>query len=49
MTAQDTDRDEVRRDFGKAVNMTRGELSRWLRSEESRSVGVTPGHMDRSW
>jgi hypothetical protein len=48
MTAPDTDRDEVRRDFGAAVNMTRGELSRWLKSEESKSVGVTSAGRKKS-
>ncbi|MDG4826969.1 DUF3140 domain-containing protein [Asanoa sp. WMMD1127] len=29
-------------DFGKAVNMTAGELERWLRTDDSRSVGQKP-------
>ncbi|MGY1811530.1 DUF3140 domain-containing protein [Blastococcus sp. SYSU D00820] len=33
------DDDAVRRDFGEAVNMTAGELEKWLDTEESRSVG----------
>ena len=33
------DRDKVRRDFAAAVNMTAGELERWLGSDESRRVG----------
>jgi hypothetical protein len=33
--------DQVRREFGDAVNMSRGELERWLGTEESRSVGTT--------
>jgi hypothetical protein len=37
------DRDEVRGNFGDAVNMTGRELEHWLDSEESRSVGVTGG------
>ena len=35
------DREQVRRDFGDAVNMTRRELERWLETDESRSVGST--------
>ncbi|SEP01813.1 DUF3140 domain-containing protein [Trujillonella endophytica] len=37
------DRDTIRREFGEAVNMTAGELERWLRSDESRSVGQKGG------
>lgn len=33
------DRAKVRKDFDKAVNMTAGEISRWLKTSESRSVG----------
>ena len=33
------DRDKVRKDFDKAVNMTAGEIERWLRTEQSRKVG----------
>ena len=35
----DIDRDKVRRDFGSLVNMTAGEIERWLKTEESRKVG----------
>ena len=35
----DIDRDKVRRDFGSFVNMTAGEIERWLKTEESRKVG----------
>ena len=35
----DIDRDKVRREFGSLVNMTAGEVERWLRSEDSRKVG----------
>ena len=31
--------DKVRREFAEAVNMTAGELDRWLRTGESRAVG----------
>jgi hypothetical protein len=37
------DADEVRKEFGDAVNMTRGELERWLDTDESRSVGAKEG------
>src|SRR4051812_17095027 len=33
------DRDRIRQDFDKAVNMTAAEIERWLRTRESRSVG----------
>jgi len=33
------DRAKVQREFGKAVNMTAGELDRWLETDESRKVG----------
>ena len=35
----DQDADTARREFGEAVNMTAGELTEWLQTEESRSVG----------
>jgi len=43
-----SDRDDIRRDFDEAVNMTPGELSTWLGSEESRSVGVTSSGAKKS-
>ena len=33
------DQGKVRREFGKAVNMTAAELVEWLGTDESRSVG----------
>lgn len=33
------DKGNIRREFGRAVNMTAPELERWLRSEPSRKVG----------
>ena len=33
------DRDKVRKDFDKAVNMTVSELKKWLVTTESKSVG----------
>ena len=33
------DRDKVRKEFGRAVNMTAAELREWLATEESRKVG----------
>ncbi|SEG04532.1 Protein of unknown function [Thermomonospora echinospora] len=35
------EREEIRAQFRAAVNMTPGELARWLDGELSRSVGVT--------
>jgi hypothetical protein len=40
--AQD-DADDIRHDFGEAVNMTAGELERWLATEESQDVGQKSG------
>jgi hypothetical protein len=36
------DRDTIRKDFDDAVNMTASELSEWLETRESRSVGWKP-------
>jgi hypothetical protein len=36
------DRDQVRRDFATAVNMSAAELADWLETEESRRVGFKP-------
>jgi hypothetical protein len=33
------DPDKVRKDFAAAVNMSAGELERWLRTDDSRKVG----------
>ena len=33
------DPDTIRAEFGEAVNMTAGELEKWLETDESRSVG----------
>ena len=33
------DKDKVRKDFDKAVNMTAAELKKWLGTKESKSVG----------
>ena len=35
----DLDRDKVIQDFDNAVNMTASEISRWLKTSESRAVG----------
>jgi Protein of unknown function (DUF3140) len=40
--AQD-DPDTIRRDFDEAVNMTAGELEKWLATAESKSVGQKSG------
>ena len=36
-------RDEAHREFTDAVNMTKGELRKWLDSDESQSVGMKAG------
>ena len=36
---QDDDRDRVLKDFDEAVNMSAGEIERWLKTSESKSVG----------
>ncbi len=41
--AQDDDHAEIAKDFDAAVNMTPAELERWLKTEESRSVGWAGG------
>jgi len=38
MTAK-LDPDKVRKDFAEAVNMTAGEIKKWLKTRESRVVG----------
>ncbi|MGY1856409.1 DUF3140 domain-containing protein [Modestobacter sp. SYSU DS0290] len=37
------DADTIRREFGEAVNMTAGELERWLATGQSQSVGQQDG------
>ncbi|MFE9773741.1 DUF3140 domain-containing protein [Streptomyces sp. NPDC005931] len=37
------DHGEVRAEFHDAVNMTPGELEKWLRTEESKSAGQSDG------
>ncbi|MFV2121477.1 DUF3140 domain-containing protein [Streptomyces sp. Act-28] len=45
MTSKDreSDRSGTRKAFAEAVNMTAGELEKWLDTEESRSVGQSDG------
>lgn len=44
MTAgSDADRDETVAEFKRAVNMTAGDLEKWLRTDESQSVGQSSG------
>ncbi|WP_369130271.1 DUF3140 domain-containing protein [Modestobacter roseus] len=43
MAQHQDDADTVRREFGEAVNMTAGELERWLGTEESQAVGQKDG------
>lgn len=40
---REDDRSETRKAFGEAVNMTAGELEKWLDTEESQSVGQSDG------
>jgi hypothetical protein len=44
----ETDADTVRREFREAVNMTAGELEKWLATEESRAVGQKSAGSDES-
>jgi Protein of unknown function (DUF3140) len=39
----DDDTETSAREFGEAVNMTAGELEKWLATEESQSVGQKSG------
>ncbi|MFC8584978.1 DUF3140 domain-containing protein [Streptomyces sp. NPDC057217] len=39
MTEQDGNRGQIIKDFKEAVNMTAGELEKWLETGESKSVG----------
>ena len=39
----DEDHDTIRREFDEAVNMTAGELEKWLGTDESQSVGQKSG------
>ncbi|MCU0353804.1 MAG: DUF3140 domain-containing protein [Cytophagales bacterium] len=41
--ATDTERDETYRDFTRLVNMNSGEIEKWLKTEESKSVGQDSG------
>ena len=41
--AQDEDHAHIAKDFDAAVNMTPAELERWLKTDESRSVGWAGG------
>jgi uncharacterized protein DUF3140 len=47
LTGRD-DQDQICQDFGDAVNLTAGELGQWLKSDESKSVGVTSGGQKKS-
>lgn len=37
------DAEQIRRDFGEAVNMTASELEKWLGTDESQEVGQKSG------
>ena len=41
-------KEDVRRDFDDLVNLTAGELKKWLGSDESRSVGMTSSGSKKS-
>ena len=41
--AEDPSPDEIRREFGEAVNMTASELERWLETDEAKEVGQKSG------
>ena len=43
MAASQTSPDDIRAEFHHDVNMTAAELEKWLRTEESKSVGVDSG------
>lgn len=44
MTAgSDADREKTVAEFGEAVNMTAGDLEKWLGTDESKSVGQSSG------
>ncbi|MDQ0793001.1 DUF3140 domain-containing protein [Streptomyces sp. B1I3] len=40
---RDADREESVRRFGEAVNMTAGEMEKWLDTDESRGAGQSDG------
>jgi Protein of unknown function (DUF3140) len=42
-TVDDDERRWIRHDFGEAVTMTAAEMKRWLRTDESQSVGDSDG------
>jgi Protein of unknown function (DUF3140) len=42
------DNDDTRKEFDEAVNMTAGELEKWLGTDESRSVGQKSGSSGES-
>ena len=41
--AKDDDRQQIFEEFDETVNMTRKELEKWLRTDESKSVGQGEG------
>ena len=44
--ADDEDRQDVIDGFGESVNMTAGELDKWLATDESREVGQKSGNAE---
>ncbi|MER7111940.1 DUF3140 domain-containing protein [Streptomyces sp. NPDC000229] len=43
MSGGEVDREETLRRFDEAVNMTAGEMEKWLETEESRDAGQSDG------
>ncbi|MBM9623985.1 DUF3140 domain-containing protein [Streptomyces zhihengii] len=43
MAPREDDRDQTLEEFDAAVNMTAGQLEKWLESDESKSVGQSDG------
>ena len=41
--ATDSGQEETHREFTRLVNMSRGEIEKWLKTEESKSVGQDSG------
>lgn len=44
MADEDGERDEIRTEFNRSVNMSPSQLDRWLDTEESQSVGAGPAN-----
>lgn len=42
----DDEKSATRKEFGEAVNMTPGELEKWLKTDESKAVGQKDGNSE---